>query len=210
MTFPLGSACPDFTAQSLQGAFQFHAWLGSQWALVFSFKAMSPTCSTEFAALHALAADFADCDTQLLGISADTDTCVGEWLDDLQDMFDCRPSFTLINDPTGTVPRQLSLVDATAVELSLPRTAYLVSPDRRIAMTLTYPVTNGRNFAEILRTLKAIQLTAAKRVATSSTWVEGDPVMLPPSLPQAQAEQLYPSGVNVMRPYLRLVTLSSH
>ncbi|MGF6768228.1 alkyl hydroperoxide reductase subunit AhpC [Paraburkholderia sp. GAS199] len=205
MTLSVGSVLPEFEAVSSQGPLNFSDWLGDGWALVFAFKAMSPTCSTEFAALEQLHAEFERCGARVLGVSVDQPDMVSAWLGDLREMLECTPSFALINDPTGEIPALLGLLDPHASQVSLLRSAHLIAPDRRIAMTLTYPVTNGRSFSEILRTLKAVQLTANKRVATSSTWNDGDPVMLPPSLAQDKAEQMYPAGVQVLRPYLRIV-----
>lgn len=205
MTLQVGSTCPDFFATSNQGDIQFDDWLGDGWALVFAFKSMSPTCSTEFVALQDLEREFAACGARVLGVSIDAEGTVAAWLDDLRELFECVPAFPLINDATGTLGGLLEMIDHAAAQPSLHRSAYLVAPGRRIAMALTYPVTNGRNFSEIVRTLKAAQLTAAQRVATSSTWTDGETVMLPPSLSQAEAEQMYPAGVTVMRPYLRWV-----
>lgn len=205
MTLSVGTLLPEFEAVSNQGQMNFADWLGDGWALVFAFKSMSPTCSTEFVALEQLHAEFERCGARVLGISVDPQDMVSAWLEDLREMLECTPTFALINDPAGEVPALLGLLDPNASSPSLLRSAYLIAPDRRIAMTLTYPVTNGRSFSEILRTLKAAQLTASKRVATSSTWTEGDPVMLPPSLAQDKAEQMYPAGVQVLRPYLRIV-----
>ncbi|MBU9597995.1 redoxin domain-containing protein [Burkholderia multivorans] len=205
MTLTIGTALPDFEAASTHGTLRLHDWLGGKWALIFAFKAMSPTCSTEFAELQTLHAAFAASDARVLGVSIDTEQTVAGWLDHLRDMFDCSPSFPLVNDSSGEVPALLGLVDTLAAQPSLTRTAYVVAPDKRIAMSMTYPVTNGRSIAEILRTLKGAQLTAARNVATSSTWTDGQPVMLPPSLSQEQADTMYPQGVQVLRPYLRIV-----
>ncbi|MDR5806591.1 redoxin domain-containing protein [Caballeronia sp. LZ001] len=205
MTLTVGSALPDFEAISSHGPMRLHDWLGGEWALIFAFKAMSPTCSTEFAALETLREAYEACGARVLGVSVDTEEMVAAWLGDLRDALDCTPSFALVNDPSRAVPRALGFVDESALQASLYRTALLVAPDRRVAMTLTYPVTNGRSFTEILRTLQAVQLTAKRKVATSSTWLDGQPVMLPPSLAQEQAEAMYPQGVKVLRPYLRVV-----
>lgn len=205
MTLSVGTLLPDFEAVSSHGLMTFTNWLGDDWALVFAFKSMSPTCSTEFGALEQLHAEFQRCGARVLGVSIDPQDMVSAWLEDLREMLECTPSFALVNDPTGEVPALLGLLDPHASPASLLRSAYLIAPDRRVAMTLTYPVTNGRSFSEILRTLKAAQLTASMRVATSSTWSDGEPVMLPPSLAQDKAEQMYPAGVQVLRPYLRIV-----
>ncbi|QGZ65636.1 redoxin domain-containing protein [Paraburkholderia acidisoli] len=205
MTLPVGSLCPDFTANASTGALRFHEWHARGWSLVFAFKSMSPTCSTEFAALETLMPQFVACGTKVLGVSIDSEPSVAAWLADLQAMFACTPSFALVNDASGEVPRALGFVDETAAPPALLRTALLVGPDARVAVSLTYTVTNGRNFDELLRIVKAVQLTAARRVATPATWREGGRVMLPPSLAQDTAEAMYPGGVDVLRPYLRFV-----
>lgn len=205
MIIPVGAQLPDFVTTSSQGSLCFSDWLDGGWGLVFAFKSLSPTCSTEFAALEKLHAQFQQCGGRVLAVSIDPEETVSTWLHDLRDMFECTPSFAITNDVSGRIPALLGMVDEHAAQASLHRVAYLVAPDRRVVMALSYPVTNGRNFSELLRTLKAVQLTASKRVATSATWNDGEPVMLPPSLAQEQAERMYPTGVQVLRPYLRIV-----
>ncbi|GAB5097722.1 redoxin domain-containing protein [Caballeronia sp. HLA56] len=206
MPLNVGTELPDFEAASTHGALSLYDWLGDNWGLVFAFKAMSPTCSTEFVELERHHESFAALGTRVLGVSIDSENTVGAWLVDLREVLNCTPSFPLVCDVNGDVPALLGLIDPRATQASLLRTAYLVAPDRRVAVSLTYPVTNGRSIAELLRTLKAVQLTTNCKVATSSTWSEGEPVMLPPSLSQEKAEALYPQGVKVLRPYLRIVS----
>lgn len=207
MTLAVGASIPDFDAQVEATPFHFGEWPGADWALVFAFKSMSPTCTTELVALTRLHDAFRACGARVLGVSIDTPESVAAWLADVQELYGCTPPFPLISDPAGEVAASLDLFDTQATAPTLLRTAYLVTPERRVAVALTYPVTNGRNFDEILRILKAAQLTASQRVATSATWTEGEPVMLPPSLAQETAERMYASGVQVLRPYLRFVTL---
>ena len=190
MTLSVGTPVPDFEARFDRTPLRFAQWLGNNWALVFAFKAMSPTCSTELVELARLHARFRECGTQVLGVSIDAPETVAAWLGDLRELFDCHPPFPLLKDAGGEIAAQLGLIDEHAGIPALLRTAYLVAPDRRVAIALTYPVTNGRNFTEILRILKATQLTRHQHVATSSTWTEGEPVMLPPSLAQDAAERM--------------------
>lgn len=199
-----GSLLSDFRIVVADTPVQFHEWMEDGWALVVALKAMSPTCSTEVAALAQLVAPLAACNTKVLGVAADSPEIIHAWLDDLRDVLDCVPGFEVVADTAMSASTALGFVDET-VGNGLHRTALVVSPEKKVVATVTYPVTNGRNFAELLRVLQAAQLTAAKRVATSAGWRAGDPVMLPPSLSQANAERLYPAGVTVLRPYLRTV-----
>lgn len=199
-----GMSLPDFPIVIGESSRHFHDWMGEGWALVVALKAMSPTCSTEVAALDTLVPSFAGCNTKVLGVTADSPALIQAWLGDLSEVLGCVPSFDMATDASPPASTALGFVDETALS-TLHRTALIVSPEKKIVGTVTYPVTNGRNFPELLRVLQAAQLTAAKRVATPATWSEGEPVMLPPSLPQADAERLYPAGVSVLRPYLRMV-----
>lgn len=204
MFVSVGSSLPDFTMAKGESSAQFHEWIEDDWALVVALKAMSPTCSTEVAALEKLAPAFAARNTKVLGIAADAPAIIHAWLDDLREVLGCVPSFDLVADESLVASTALGFLDDTTSK-TLHRTALIVSPEKKVVLTLTYPVTNGRSFSELLRVLQAAQLTASKRVATPATWTAGSPVMLPPSLSQADAERLYPAGVTVLRPYLRTV-----
>lgn len=205
MSLTIGQRCPDFEANTSHGPMRLHAWMADRWTLVFAFKSQSPTCSTEFVAIDAQVKAFARHDIALLGVSLDSTDQIQSWLADLQEDFGCTSSFPWISDTDGAVASTLGLLDHTRDEPTLLRTAFVIAPDKRVSMTQTYPVTNARNFEELLRIARAAQVTAAHRVATGSTWRDGDAVMLPPSLEQREAEARYPSGVKVIRSYLRLI-----
>jgi alkyl hydroperoxide reductase subunit AhpC len=205
MFLSLGAQCPDFNAQSSLGAFNFKHWSGDGWTLVVGFKSMSPTCSTEFIELQRLQPAFAARRIKVLAVTGDAQTMLDEWLADLREFAGCEPWFALIADPGLQVAPLLGLTDPAAPAAALLRTALLLDPIGKVALSSTYPVTTGRNFEELLRASASVQLTYYKRVATGADWRDGDDVMLPPSMSQVDAEARYPGGVRVVRPYLRYI-----
>ncbi len=199
----LGAPAPDL---AMEGA-TFHAWRNGRWALLVAAKAMSPTCSTEVAELVRLAPEFARRDVGVAMLLCDPVTEVARWFDDLSEIDGVAPFWPLMIDEKLETAAAYGLVDRAGT--GVQRALILVAPDGSVALTQVYPVTNGRNFTEVLRAIDAAQLTASARVATPADWEPGRPVMLPPSLSQADAEARYPQGVDVRRPYLRYVTLTA-
>lgn len=200
----VGKTLDDFSCVSTHGAFEFHPWREGGWAVVFAFKAMSPTCTTELFALQQLAAQYSAQGIKLLGIALEPMPVIARWLQDLRDIGNCQPAFPLASDTEGSASRTLDLLDDEAAAPALLRTALVVCPQGRVVTQLTYSINNGRNFTELLRTVQALQLTARAKVATPAQWRPGGEVMLPPSLAQDEAERRYPEVVT-LRPYLRMV-----
>lgn len=200
----LGAPAPDFT---LPDGVSFDDWRAGRWALLVAAKALSPTCSTEFAELARLLPAFEARGVAVAALLCDPAQEIADWLDDLAAMDGLTPVWPLIADAALAVAKAYGIVDQAGT--GLQRALILVAPNGSIALTLAYPVTNGRNFTEMLRAIDAAQLTASARVATPADWTPGAPVMLPPSLSQADADLRYPQGVDVRRRYLRYVTLSA-
>lgn len=199
----LGETAADFPLEAGQG---FHDWRAGRWALLISAKALSPTCTTEFAELAKLAEAFTGHGIALVAILCDSAPDIARWLDDMATDFGIHPSWPIIGDDDLSIASLYGLVDRAGT--GLQRAAILIDPQGQIAALTVYPVTNGRNFGEMLRIAQAAQLTASARVATPPDWtMEHGRVMLPPSLKQADAEALYPQGVEALRPYLRFVDL---
>lgn len=197
----VGEAAPDFTVEA---GSSFHDWRAGRWALLVSVKALSPTCTVEFVELARLAAAFKADGIALATILCDSAPDIDSWLDHMAADFGVHPSWPIIRDGDLSVSSTYGLLDRAGT--GLQRASILVDPQGQIAALSVYPITNGRNFAEMLRVAQAARLTATARVATPSAWTaDKGRVMLPPSLPQAEAELLYPQGVQVLRPYLRFV-----
>ncbi len=199
----LGENAPDF---AMGEGKSFHEWRAGRWTLLISAKALSPTCTVEFAELARLAGEFSSEDIGLVTLLCDPAQAVTNWLGDLADDFAIHPSWPIISDSDLSIAATYGLVDSSGT--GLQRASILIDPQGKIAALSAYPITNGRNFSEMLRIALAARLTATDRVATPPEWtLKNGRVMLPPSLPQSEAEKLYSQGVDIVRPYLRFVDL---
>ena len=215
MSLRINDVAPDFTAQSTEGAINFHDWIGDGWALLFSHpKDFTPVCTTELGAVAALKPEFDKRGCKIIGISVDGVSDHEAWSKDIETSQGHAVNYPLIGDPSLDVVKLYDMLPAdagdtsegrTAAENATARSVFIIGPDKRIKATLTYPMTTGRNFAEILRLLDSIQLTAREQVATPANWEQGDDVIIVPSVSNEAATEKYPDGWESPLPYLRVV-----
>jgi len=211
----LNELAPDFTAETTQGPISFHDWIGDGWALLFSHpKDFTPVCTTELGAVAGLQGDFAARNCKIIGISIDGVSDHERWKADIAAATGNAVDYPLIGDPDLTVAKLYEMLPAdadgeaggrTAADNATARTVFIIGPDKRIKAQLTYPMTTGRNFDEILRLLDSVQLTAAQQVATPANWRNGDDVIIVPSVSDEEARERYPAGWEQPLPYLRIV-----
>jgi alkyl hydroperoxide reductase subunit AhpC len=215
MTLSIGSTAPDFTADTTQGKINFHEWIGDGWAILFSHpKAFTPVCTTELGYMAGLKDEFARRNTKILGLSVDTSDDNRRWLPDIEEVSGNKVEYPIIGDTDLNVAKLYNMLPAdesgtsegrTAANNATVRTVYIIGPDKKIRAMLLYPMSNGRNFDEILRLLDSIQLTETKGVATPVNWKNGEDVIIPPSVNDEAAKEKYPSGWNTLKPYLRTI-----
>lgn len=211
----INETAPDFTAETTQGTISFHDWIGDGWALLFSHpKDFTPVCTTELGAVAGLQGEFAARNCQIIGISVDGVSDHEKWKADIAAATGNSVDYPLIGDPNLDVVKLYEMLPAdagdtsegrTAADNATARTVFIIGPDKKIKAQLTYPMTTGRNFAEILRLLDSIQLTAAEQVATPANWNQGDDVIIVPSVSDEAAAEKYPEGWESPLPYLRVV-----
>jgi alkyl hydroperoxide reductase subunit AhpC len=215
MTLSIGSTAPDFTADTTQGKINFHEWIGDGWAILFSHpKAFTPVCTTELGYMAGLKDDFARRNTKILGLSVDTSDDNRRWLPDIEEVSGNKVDYPIIGDSDLNVAKLYNMLPAdesgssegrTAANNATVRTVYIIGPDKKIRAMLLYPMSNGRNFDEIIRLLDSIQLTETKGVATPVNWNRGDKVIIPPSVSDEDAKAKYPDGWETLKPYLRRI-----
>ncbi len=215
MTLSIGSTAPDFTADTTQGKINFHEWIGDGWAILFSHpKAFTPVCTTELGYMAGLKDEFARRNTKILGLSVDTSDDNRRWLPDIEEVSGNKVEYPIIGDTDLNVAKLYNMLPAdesgtsegrTAANNATVRTVYINGPDKKIRAMLLYPMSNGRNFDEILRLLDSIQLTETKGVATPVNWKNGEDVIIPPSVNDEAAKEKYPSGWKTLKPYLRTI-----
>lgn len=215
MTLSIGSVAPDFTAETTQGTINFHDWIGDKWAILFSHpKAFTPVCTTELGYMAGLADDFAKRDTRIIGLSVDTAEDNKRWLPDIEEVSGNKVDYPVIGDSDLNVAKLYNMLPAdsgdsaagrTAANNATVRTVFIIGPDKTIRAMLLYPMSNGRNFDEVLRLLDSVQLTENKGVATPVNWKSGEDVIIPPSVSNEDAKAKYPGGWKTVKPYLRTI-----
>ncbi|MBA3670115.1 MAG: peroxiredoxin [Sphingomonas sp.] len=215
MTLSIGSIAPDFTAESTRGEINFHDWIGDSYAILFSHpKDYTPVCTTELGEVARLKGDFARRDTKVIGLSVDKIGDHEAWLADIKDVSGHAVDFPIIGDGDLNVSKLYNMLPADAGDSSEGRTAatnatvrtvYLIGPDKKIRAMLLYPMSNGRNFDEVLRLLDSIQLSDKYTVATPVNWRPGEDVIIPPSVSNDDAKVKYPGGWETVKPYLRRI-----
>ena len=215
MSLRINDTAPDFTAESTEGTINFHDWIGDGWALLFSHpKDFTPVCTTELGAVAGLKPDFDKRNCKIIGISVDGVSDHESWSKDIESSQGHAVNYPLIGDPGLDVVKLYDMLPADAGDTSEGRTAadnatarsiFIIGPDKKIKVSLTYPMTTGRNFDEILRILDSCQLTATEQVATPANWKQGDDVIIVPSVSEEDAKAKYPDGWESPLPYIRLV-----
>ncbi len=206
MTLQLGDTAPDFTAESTEGTIRFHDWIGDGWAVLFSHpKDFTPVCTTELGAVAKLKPEFDARRVKVLGLSVDGVADHEAWAHDIERTQGAALNFPLIADPGRRVSALYSMIHPNADDTLTVRSVFVVGPDKKIKLTLTYPASTGRNFDEILRAIDSLQLTAQHQVATPVNWRHGEDVIIVPSVTDDAARAKYPSGWRAETPYLRYV-----
>ena len=215
MTLKINSMAPDFKAKTQLGDISFHDWLGDSWGVLFSHpKDFTPVCTTELGALAKMKPEFDIRNVKVIGLSVDPVDDHVKWLDDITDVCGMKPEYPIIADEKLEVAKLYNMLEGdagvtsmgrTAVDNETVRTVYVIRPDKRIGLFLTYPMTTGRNFGEILRAIDSMQLTANHKVATPADWKKGEDVIIVPAVKDDEAKKLYPDGWDAVKPYLRKV-----
>jgi len=215
MDLRINDTAPDFTAKSTTGEIKFHDWIGDSWAVLFSHpRYKTPVCSTELGEVEKLKSEFESRNVKVMGLSVDTVDETSSWLDDINDIAGAKPSFPIIADTDMNVSKLYNMLPTkeegtsegrTAMDNETVRTVFIVGPDKKIKLYLTYPMTTGRNFNEIIRVIDSMQLTAKHPVATPVNWQKGEKVIIKPSVKDEQAKELFPDGWDTVKPYLRKV-----
>jgi alkyl hydroperoxide reductase subunit AhpC len=201
----LGDVAPDFTAPTTEGEISFHSWLGDSWGILFSHpKDFTPVCTTELGEVARLKPEFDKRNTKVIGLSVDSVEDHKRWADDIADTQGHALNFPLIGDPQRKVAKLYDMIHPNASDTLTVRSVFIIGPDKKIKLIITYPASVGRNFAEILRALDALQLTAQYPVSTPVNWKEGDEVIVSPALSDEEAKEKFPKGFRTLRPYLRL------
>lgn len=215
MSLRINAVVPDFEAETSQGPIRFHDWIGDSWAILFSHpKDFTPVCTTEFGAVAQLSAEWKKRGTKVIGVSVDGVEDHKRWGDDIQTVSGSEVDFPIIADDSLTVsklydmlPEDAYLPDGrTPADSATVRSVFIIGPDKQLKLSMTYPMTVGRNFAEILRALDALQTTSKHGVATPADWTMGQDVIIPPSVSDADAKQKYGEYETVL-PYLRKTSL---
>ncbi len=205
MAIRLGDDAPDFKADTTQGALSFHEWKGDSWAVLFSHpKDFTPVCTTELGAVAALKPEFDKRDVKVIGLSVDPVDSHERWESDIADVTGNTVNFPMIADPDRTIADLYDMIHPNASDTTTVRSVFVIGPDNKIKLTLTYPASTGRNFDEILRVIDSLQLTAGYKVATPANWKDGEDVIIVPAVSDEEAAERFPKGFEAKKPYLRL------
>jgi alkyl hydroperoxide reductase subunit AhpC len=204
MPILLGDTAPDFTAETTEGTITFHEWLGDKWGVLFSHpKDFTPVCTTELGAVAKLKDEFDKRNTKVIAISVDPIESHKGWIGDINETQGTTVNFPIIADPDRKVSDLYDLIHPNASDTVTVRSVYIVGPDKKVKLTITYPQSTGRNFQEILRVLDSLQLTAGYQVSTPANWKQGEDVIIIPAVSDEQAKEKFPKGWDAKRPYLR-------
>ena len=215
MTLKINSLAPDFKAKTTIGDISFHEWLGDSWGVLFSHpKDFTPVCTTELGSLARMKPEFDKRNVKVIGLSVDPVADHVKWLDDIKDVTGMKPDYPIIADEDLKIAKLYNMLEGdagttsmgrTAVDNQTVRTVFIIRPDTRIGLFLTYPMATGRNFMELLRSIDSMQLTAKHKVATPADWKKGEEVIIVPAVKDDEAKKLFPDGWNAVKPYLRKV-----
>jgi len=216
MSLKINDTAPDFKAKTSEGDISFHDWLGNSWGVLFSHpKDFTPVCTTELGVLAKMKPDFDKRNVKVMGLSVDPVSDHIKWLEDIKDVCGLKPNYPIIADEKLEIAKLYNMLQVdleasssqgrTALDNQTVRTVFIVGPDKKVKLFLTYPMTTGRNFHEILRAIDSMQLTAKHKVATPADWKKGEDVIIVPSIKDEEAKKIYPDGWETLKPYLRKV-----
>ena len=204
MAVRLGDTAPDFTAQTTQGEVKFHEWLGDSWGVLFSHpKDFTPVCTTELGYVAKIKPEFDKRNVKVIGLSVDPVESHVKWEADIEETQGTAVNFPMIGDPDHDVADLYDMIQPNASDTMTVRSVFVIGPDKKVKLTITYPASTGRNFDEILRVIDSLQLTAGYKVATPANWKEGEDCIITPAVGDAEAQQLFPKGFKTVKPYLR-------
>ena len=205
MSLRLGDTAPDFNADTTEGEINFHEWLGDSWGMLMSHPAdFTPVCTTELGAVGGLTERFAKRNVKAIVVSVDSVEDHKAWANDIQETQGNAVNFPIIGDTDRKVAELYDMIHPNEGDTSTVRSVFIIDPNKKIRMTLTYPKSAGRNFDEILRVIDSLQLTDNYKVTTPANWQDGDDVIVSPALSNEEAEKLFPAGWNELKPYLRM------
>jgi thioredoxin-dependent peroxiredoxin len=215
MALRLGNTAPDFEAETTEGHIRFHDWIGSSWAVLFSHpKDFTPVCTTELGYMAKIKPEFDRRSTKVIGLSVDPVGNHAKWANDIKETQGQAPNYPMIGDTELKVAKLYDMLPAetagssegrTPADNATVRTVYVIGPDKKIKLTIAYPMTTGRNFDEVLRVIDSLQLTARHKVATPVNWKRGDDVIIAGSVSDDDAKKTYPRGWKAPKPYIRIV-----
>ena len=206
MAIRLGDDAPDFSADSTDGTINFHEWKGDSWAVLFSHpKDFTPVCTTELGRVAALKPEFDKRNVKVVGLSVDGVAEHERWSGDIEDVTGSKLNFPLLADPDRKVADLYDMIHPNANDTLTVRSVFIVGPDNKVKLNLTYPASTGRNFDEVLRVIDSLQLTAKHKVATPADWQRGEDVIIVPAVTDDVARTKYPEGWKTLKPYLRIV-----
>jgi alkyl hydroperoxide reductase subunit AhpC len=214
MSIRINDIAPDFTADTTHGPIEFHKWIGDGWGVLFSHpKDFTPVCTTELRYMAGLAPEFAKRNTKIIGLSVDPVDSHSKWSADIEETQGHKVNYPMIGDPELKVAKLYDMLPAEAGNTSegrtpannaTVRTVFVVGPDKKVKLTLSYPMSTGRNFDEVLRVLDSLQLTARHAVSTPVNWKPGEDVVVPAAMSEDDVKNKFPNGLKVLKPYLRL------
>jgi len=204
MSIQLGDAAPDFTQESTAGPIQFHDWAGDNWVILFSHpKDFTPVCTTELGTLARMKPEFDKRNVKVIGLSVDGVADHMKWSSDIEETQGAALNFPLLADSDRKVSSLYGMIHPNADNTMTVRSVFVIGPDKKVKLMLTYPASTGRNFAELLRVIDSLQLTANYKVATPANWKSGEDCIIIPAVSNEEADRLFPKGYNMIKPYLR-------
>ena len=204
MSLRLGDIAPDFSAETTQGYINFHEWLGNSWGMLFSHPGdFTPICTTELGKTSLLKGEFEAKGVKVIAVSVDDLDSHNKWIPDIEELSGVKMNFPIIADEDRNVATLYDMIHPNASEKATVRSVFIIGPDKKIKLTLTYPASTGRNFQELLRVIDSLQLTADYQVATPADWKDGEDVIITPAVKTEDAAEKFPKGFTIVKPYLR-------
>jgi thioredoxin-dependent peroxiredoxin len=205
MSLRLGDIAPDFSANTTMGPINFHEWLGDSWGMLFSHPAdFTPVCTTELGKTALLKGEFEAKNVKVIAVSVDDLDSHNKWIPDIEEVNKVKMNFPIIADENRNVATLYDMIHPNASEKATVRSVFIIGPDKKVKLTLTYPASTGRNFNELLRVIDSLQLTSKYSVATPADWQNGDNVIVTPAVPNEALAEKFPKGVEFVKPYLRV------
>jgi alkyl hydroperoxide reductase subunit AhpC len=207
MSIRLGDIAPNFQAETTEGPIDFYQWMGDGWAVLFSHpRDYTPVCTTELGEVARIKPEFDKRGVKVIGLSVDPLDSHQGWVKDIEETQNCQMNFPMIADPDRKVADLYGMIHPNASDTFTVRSVFVIGPDKKVKLTITYPASTGRNFLEILRVIDSLQLTSKHSVATPVNWKSGDDVIIVPALSDEAARQKFPAGWTTLKPYLRLLS----